>query len=155
MIQKGIDMFAAGETVRILRGKNKGRKATILHEDNKHHLSSERRFCLELHSRSSIYDKFRVSMNESGFTWIPSEKGDSMLCTKVVEFKGKRVHILMPVVVRDYLEEEGTEIIDDEIHMMMTALFPEWMDFVNRNIKSAYDIEQFMTGYKTGNWEDK
>lgn len=155
MIRKGIDMFATGESVRILRGKNKGRTAIILYEDNKHPLSMERRFCLQLESRRSVYAKSRIFVNESAFTWIPSNNGDNMLCSKVVEFKGKRLNILIPTVVRDYLEEEDTNVIDNEIHMMMNALFPEWMDFVNKNLESAYNIESFMTGYKTGNWEGK
>lgn len=59
--------YKQDQKVVVLRGKNKGRKATVSYETTPHPLSNERRFYLWLESRHNFWAPNHVLMNESGF----------------------------------------------------------------------------------------
>lgn len=59
--------YKLDQQVRILRGKNKGHRATISYETKPHPLSRERRFYLHLNTRYNFWAPMHVLMNESGF----------------------------------------------------------------------------------------
>lgn len=59
--------WKSDQEVRILRGKNKGRKANISYETKPHPLSRKRRFYLYLQSRHDFWAPNHVLMNEDGF----------------------------------------------------------------------------------------
>lgn len=62
--------YKPDQKVQILRGKNKGRRATVAYETTPHHLSRERRFYLHLDSWQTFWSNRYVLMNESGFKVI-------------------------------------------------------------------------------------
>lgn len=66
-VQGPLRRYNQGQRVRITRGKNKGRTATVSYEADPHPLSSERRFYLYLDNRRSFWAPNHVLLNESGF----------------------------------------------------------------------------------------
>lgn len=62
--------FKQDQRVKILRGKNEGRYATVSYEATPHPLSRERRFYLHLQNRKDFWGSNHLLMNESGFVEV-------------------------------------------------------------------------------------
>lgn len=62
--------WSRDQEVRLLRGKNKGRRAWVSYENTPHPLSRKRRFYLYLQSRHDFWAPNHVLMNEDGFVAI-------------------------------------------------------------------------------------
>lgn len=73
-VDKSTRRFKEDQRVKILRGKNKGRYATVSYETSAHPLSSERRFYLYLENRRDFWGSNHVLMNETGFLVLEEGK---------------------------------------------------------------------------------
>lgn len=51
---------------------------------------------------------------------------------KGLKFRGKEINCLLPIPVVEYLEMEECEDIDEDIYIMICALYPEWKDMVDQ-----------------------